>query len=179
MNHTLQMTALLRQLVREKNGEVVDNMERRGISYPLNYGVSLPTIKQIVVQCGCGTDDALARFLYQQQVRELKLAAFFIADATALAIDNLPFWTAGIKNAELAENFASALLAKSSIVREAVGQMISSDDTMQSYAALVCVVKAPDAFTKAEKDAFVERYLSCSVPLLESAADRLYMQLNY
>lgn len=177
MNHTLKMTELLRQLKREKNGAVVENMELRGIHYPLNYGVSQFTLKQIATQYG--TDDALARFLYSQQVRELQLSSFLIADAAALTLDGLEFWLSGVKNTELAENVASSLLSKSKIVKEAVAQMLAADDDMLKYSALVCVVKSPGSFDSAEKRAFVEQFGSCGKPLLESVADRIEMQLNY
>ncbi len=177
MNHTLKMTELLRRLKKEMNGAVVENMEMRGIHYPLNYGVSLFTVKQIAAQCG--TDDGLARFLFSQQVRELQLASFVIADAGALTVGDLEFWLSGVVNSELAENFASSLLSKSKIAKEAVAQMLSSDNEMLNYSALVCVLKLPDVFDRGEREMLVKRYGSCENPLLASAADRLEMQLLY
>ena len=177
MNHTLRMTELLRQLKREKNGAVVENMEMRGIHYPLNYGVSSISVKRIAAQYG--KDDSWARFLYSQQVRELQLASFFIADSAALTLDGLGFWLEGIVNTELAENFASSLLVNSKIVKEAVSHMLVSDNVMHKYAALVCVIKSSDVFSKVEKESFVKRFLTCGTPLLENAADRIEIQLNY
>ncbi len=47
MNHTSRMVALLSRMRRERNGAVADAMCYYGITYGLNYGVSLPTVRQI------------------------------------------------------------------------------------------------------------------------------------
>ena len=77
MNATSKMVALLGELRREMNGAVVDSMREKGIEYALSYGVSIPTIRALARQYA--PDDELARLLYQQQVRELQLAALTIA----------------------------------------------------------------------------------------------------
>ena len=78
MDYTSRMAALLGRFRRERNGVVADTMQYRGKAYGLNYGVSLPTIR--AVARAERPDSDFARFLYRQDVRELKLAAFWIAD---------------------------------------------------------------------------------------------------
>ena len=77
MDYTSRMAALLGRFRRERNGVVADTMQYRGKAYGLNYGVSLPTIR--AVARAERPDSDFARFLYRQDVRELKLAAFWIA----------------------------------------------------------------------------------------------------
>ena len=47
MDDTQRMIGLLRRLKVEMNGAVVDAMRSRGLDYPLSYGVSVPTIREI------------------------------------------------------------------------------------------------------------------------------------
>lgn len=77
MNRTSRMTALLAAFRRERNGAVADAMRPYGAPRGLNYGVSLPTLRRIVA--AEATDDDLARYLWQQDVRELRLAALHLA----------------------------------------------------------------------------------------------------
>ena len=82
MNDTSRMTQLLGAFRRERNGLVADTMHYEGARYGLNYGVSLPTVRSTVRPLE--RDHAFARYLYGQDVRCLKLAAFHLADPDAL-----------------------------------------------------------------------------------------------
>ncbi len=76
------MVALLRELRRERNGAVADSMRYYGTPYGLNYGVSLPTLRRIAR--AETPDHGFARYLYLQDVRELRLAALHIAPGPCL-----------------------------------------------------------------------------------------------
>ena len=110
MDNTARMIRLLGRLRREMNGAVADSMRYYGKDYGLNYGVSIPTIRARARAEGC--DDALARYLYLQQVRELRLAALHIADPALLSSDQARFWAEGIINSEVAEEAAFAFLSR-------------------------------------------------------------------
>lgn len=110
MDNTQRMIRLLGRLRREMNGAVAESMRCYGRDYGLNYGVSIPTIRAIARDEGC--DDAFARYLYVQQVRELRLAALHMADASLLSLDDAGFWAAGIINSEVAEEAAFAFLSR-------------------------------------------------------------------
>ena len=110
MNHTSRMTALLGELRRERNGAVADAMRLVGAPYGLNYGVSLPTLRRLAR--AEKPDYAFAKFLSLQDVRELRLAAYHIADPAGLTPGEFPFWASGIVNHELAEEAAFALLPR-------------------------------------------------------------------
>ena len=49
MDDTVLMIRLLKRLKVEMNGAVTGAMQERGIVYPLNYGVSVPTIRGIAM----------------------------------------------------------------------------------------------------------------------------------
>ena len=105
-----RMAALMRRLRPEMNGAVVEAMTARGIVYPLSYGVAVPAIREAAA--AFGPDHDLARLLYRQQVRELRLAGIYTADAEQLSPDELDFWARGVVNTEVAEHLAYALLGR-------------------------------------------------------------------
>ena len=82
-----KMAALVRMLRRDINGAVVERMEQLGIRYECNWGVSLHAVRRAASLFA--PDHAFARFLYGQNLRELLLSAFVIADPCAVSADEL------------------------------------------------------------------------------------------
>ena len=135
------MTALLGRMRRERNGVVADTMYCYGRSSGLNYGVSLPTVRQIAKEEG--TDHLFARYLWQQDVRELRLAALHIADPEQLFSDEFAFWADGIFNEELAEEAAFALFRRLPCFSEWFEQWIAAPQPLLRYAALMAGARSP------------------------------------
>lgn len=127
--------SLLRRLKREMNGAVVEAMEKRGIIYPLNYGVSIPTIKSIVVQYA--PDHELALRLFRSDIRELMLAALFIDDPSMVTAEQMSEWGRKFTNYEIVENTASKLFSKSPQAPAIALEWIGSEDKMLCYAGLL------------------------------------------
>lgn len=157
------MIELLAQLRGEQNGEVTALMQDRGVKYPLNYGVSTPVIKQIATQYA--TDDKLAKLLYQQDVRELRIAAYTIADAAKIDATNLTFWTSHINNYEMAEQAASQLFARSKNCMQIISSLLSSNDEMLEYCGLLCASKTDAQIDKN----IVEHYIRTHKQSIASA----------
>ena len=133
-NNTSQMIALLGAMRKQMNGAVADAMYYYGADYGLNYGVSLPTVRQIAREQE--KDHALALYLYKQQVRELRLAALHIAQAEAITMEELPTWAEGVINSEIAEEMAFALLRYADSLPKIFAEWASSDNELLAYAAL-------------------------------------------
>lgn len=154
------MIALLGALRREMNGAVVGSMHLYGRSYGLNYGVSLPTIRAIARAERCDHD--FARYLYRQQVRELRLAALYIADPEAIDTEQIPFWAEGIINNEIAEEAAFALLHRPPAVQRIFGAWAASDNELLAYSALMAAARgmADDAHAVAALPAAVAAHPS-------------------
>lgn len=128
------------------NGAVADAMFYYGANYGLNYGVSLPTVREIAKQEGC--DHALAQYLFKQQVRELKLAALHIADPAEITPTNADEWAEGINNSELAEEAAFALLNRVPAVQEIIPRWMASDNEFTAYAAMMAAARCKSLSTK-------------------------------
>lgn len=133
------MTALLARMRRERNGAVADTMRCRGRACGLNYGVSLPTVR--TVARAEGTDHPLARLLWRQDVRELRLAALHVADPACIGAERA-FWAAGIINSELAEEAAFALLSRVEDFPDLFRKWIAEPEPLLRYAALLAAARS-------------------------------------
>lgn len=136
------MVALLGELRRERNGAVADAMCLCGKPYGLNYGVSLPTLRRIAR--AETPDHDFARYLYVQDVRELRLAALYIAQPERVTMDEAAFWAAGIINSEVAEEASFALLSRVGVLPELFRSWITASPLLQ-YAALLAAARSSQA----------------------------------
>ena len=134
------MIALLGTMRKQMNGAVADAMYYYGADYGLNYGVSLPTVRQIAREQE--KDHALALYLYKQQVRELRLAALHIAQAEAITMEELPTWAEGVINSEIAEEMAFALLPHTTILSDIFTAWSESDNEFLVYATLMAAARS-------------------------------------
>ncbi len=169
MNKTSRFTKLLGECRRQMNGAVAGSMRYYGERYGLNYGVSLPTIRQL--SADEGRDHSFACYLYQQQVREIRLASYHIAQPEMINIEDLPFWAEGLINSELAEEASFALFQHV----DAVTFWLDSDNELLQYTAILSIAKsrrvefqkiAPKIITLSSNESILLR--SAIVTLLES-----------
>lgn len=130
------------------NGAVASAMCFYGDKYGLNYGVSLPTIRDIAKgelskECDSVANHALSRLLYRQDVRELKLAAFWLCDIDMLLGDSaeLDFWLSGIVNSEMAEEAAFTIFGNNSCSNNRynidIKAILSRDSELLHYCAML------------------------------------------
>ena len=135
MDNTQRMIALLGRVRKEMNGAVSESMANDGESYGLNYGVSIATLREIAAKET--PDHDFAKYLYQQQVRELRLIACHLAEPEKVDIHDFPFWSRGIRNPELAEELAFALLSRIYDINSLMGIWTTESSELISYAALM------------------------------------------
>ena len=135
MDSTQRMIALLGRLRKQMNGAVSESMQRDGQKYGLNYGVSIATVREIVAEEE--RDYEFAKYLYKQQVRELRLAACHLAEPAKVDTHEFPFWARGIANSELAEELAFALLSKIYDINSLMGVWTVESNELVAYAALM------------------------------------------
>lgn len=135
MDNTQRMIVLLGRIRKQMNGAVSETMSLDGEKYGLNYGVSIATLREIVASEP--KDHEFAKYLYRQQVRELKLCACHIADAQMVDTHEFPFWSRGIANGELAEELAFALMSKIYDINSLMGVWSSESNELIAYSALM------------------------------------------
>ena len=140
MDNTSKMITLLGKMRKQMNGAVADAMFYYGTRYGLNYGVSLPTVREIAEEAG--TDHELALYLFKQQVRELKLAALHIADAEQITAATSSIWADGITTSELAEEAAFAMLCHCPSLAAIYDKWTKSENEFATYAALMALSRS-------------------------------------
>lgn len=140
MNDTQRMIAMLSAMRRQMNGAVAESMTERGVCYGLNYGVSIPTVRDIARREQ--RDHGFAKYLYSQQVRELRLAACHLAEPEAVSIEDFSFWSRGITTAELAEELAFGLLSHIAAIDSLVGIWCSESSELITYCALMAAARS-------------------------------------
>lgn len=130
------------RLRREMNGDVVERMERAGVKGVLNYGVSIPTIRQIAREEG--VDHPFARFLYRQQVRELRMAAIHLADPQALTSEELEEWIEpSLPTRELYDELAFRLLSRmpETLLEEFCHRWLMAENLDHNYLVLMTLAR--------------------------------------
>lgn len=178
-DNTSKMIQLLGSLRKEMNGAVADSMYYYGDNYGLNYGVSIPTIRSKAAKAG--RDHEFAKYLYKQQVRELRLAALHIAEPELMLYSEAEFWAEGVINSEVAEEMAFALLCNSKEIELFFDLWTKSDNKFLAYAAIMAAarskaiapVKAIEQVASVIESMPEERFISQSaVALMAATFDR-------
>ncbi|MBP3482153.1 MAG: DNA alkylation repair protein [Alistipes sp.] len=139
MDNTSRMVALLAELRRERNGLAADTMRFYGTPYGMNYGVAIHTVREKIA--GMSRDRAFAEYLYLQDVRELRIAALWLADPNGLSSSDFDFWAAGIINSEVAEQAAMAFLSQADCIDELLDGWCAADNVLLCYAAMLAAAR--------------------------------------
>lgn len=149
---------------KQMNGAVADAMFYYGNNYGLNYGVSLPTVREIAREQAA--DHELALYLYKQQVRELRLAALHIAEPELITMEELSTWAEGVINSEVAEEMAFALLPRTTILKDIFERWSRSDNEFLAYSALMAAARSDIALEESVLStlpSIVERFASSRI----------------
>jgi hypothetical protein len=95
------------RLRKAMNGITSASMRSKGITYKLNFGVALPEIKAIAADF---TPDAtLARWLWEQDVREHKILATLLFPPAEFSEQDADTWISEIRYPEIVEQFCTNL----------------------------------------------------------------------
>lgn len=151
-----KMVRLLRRIKPEMHGAVVEDMERRGVRYGLNYGVSVPVVRKEAR--AFAPDHKLAEYLYLQDVRELKLAAVYVDDPSCVTAGQMDRWADGMPADELMEHAAMNLFYASPDADTVINNWLGSDDLRRIKGALY--MSGQRAMRKLGDPASLERSLS-------------------
>lgn len=126
---------LLYRLRKEMNGAALDYMRYYGADYERNYGVQIYALRDIAQQIGC--DDDLARYLYADTIREVRLVGAWIADAERVTTEDFDFWGRGVINSEVAEQLAHALMSRIGAINELLDEWCAGNNALLAYTALL------------------------------------------
>ncbi len=83
------------------DGAVAQSMRNKGLDYHLNWGATLPRLKEMAD--GIGKDYDLAIALWKENVRECKILATMIMPADSVLPEVIDIWMEQTENQEIAE----------------------------------------------------------------------------
>lgn len=119
------------RLVLRMNGVVAENMKSHGIAYRLNYGVSVPELKEIASSYAC--DSSLAMELWKQECRECRMLAAMLYPAEKFCADMADIWISSIEYSDLADVCCKFLFQNMQDAAENAFRWIASDREMYQY----------------------------------------------
>lgn len=133
-SNSTQMVEILRRLKPEMNGAVVGGMEDRGVKYALSYGVAIPAIRAVAAEYA--PNHALAGLLFQQDIRELKLAAIYIDNPQEVTREQIDRWAEEIRTVELIEHAAMGLWYAAPDAEAVIDAWLFDENSLQVRGAL-------------------------------------------
>jgi hypothetical protein len=95
-----------------QNGEVVNSMEKRGVVYKVNFGVSVPLLRQLASTYE--NNHLLALKLWNKQWRETMILATLLEEPSEVTENQIDFWVKNFPSIEIAEQAAMNLFSKTS-----------------------------------------------------------------
>jgi len=93
-----------------QNGEVVNSMEKRGVVYKVNLGVSIPLLRHLA--SGYPKNHLVALKLWNKQWRETMILATLLENPDEVTEDQMDFWVKNFHTVEIAEQVAMNLFSK-------------------------------------------------------------------
>ncbi len=101
---------ILKKVKRLQNGDVSRSMQKMGIIYNINYGVSIPQLRQLAINYEA--DNELAGHLLNLNIREAKILASMLYNVDQLSVIDLMVIGENIDNIELVEQFSRNVFAR-------------------------------------------------------------------
>ncbi len=134
-----QYQEILSSIARFENGDVSGSMSSHGLSYKINYGVSIPVIDELAQKYK--SDNQLASFLWNKDERECKLLALRIFNVSEIENHQIEMVIKGIENIELAEQSVPHFFIKLKNASDLVGNLIWDENEFCKLTGLILISK--------------------------------------
>lgn len=135
MNIDDQLRPIRIQLRRMMNGVTSATMRKAGADYALNYGVSLPQLRQYASTLE--KDEALADLLWEQRARETKMLACLLHPQESFTESKAAKWIEESPNVEISRVLTLSLLQYMPYAEEQAVSLVSSDNTNDQVLAVL------------------------------------------
>ncbi len=107
------------------DGAVAKSMRDKGLDYQLNWGATLPRLREMAEEIG--KDYSLAIALWKEDVRECKILATMLMPADAILPEVVDIWMEQVPSQEIAEQLAFNLWQHLPYAPEKAYQWIALD----------------------------------------------------
>ena len=106
------------------DGSIAQSMRDKGVNYHLNWGATLPRLKEKAIEIGQNYDLAIA--LWKENVRECKILATMIMPPNEVLPEVVDIWVVQIETNEIAEQAAFNLFQHLPYAAEKAYQWLAS-----------------------------------------------------
>ena len=127
-----ELRAIRTSLRRFMNGVVAADMRKHGLVYRVNFGVTLPLLKQIASEHT--PDRELAQALWEQDVRECKILAVLLYPPDQFTPETAEAWISSDLPDEIRDLCCTRLLPASPFAPDLALQWLLSGDRARQYA---------------------------------------------
>lgn len=127
---------LMRRVSRMQNGDISKILRKMGIAYRLNYGVSIPHLRQLIPDIK--PNNELAFLLWNRNIRETKILSSMLFEIDSLTKEQALEIGSKVNNQELIEQFSRNLFARMPFVLELIESWIKgslAEITLAFYTA--------------------------------------------
>jgi len=128
MNIQEQIKAIKQSFHLMMDGQVAQSMRDKGVNYHLNWGATLPRLRDKAEELGKSYDLAIA--LWKENVRECKILATMIMPADEVLPEVVDIWMEQTPSLEIAEQAAFNLYQYLPFAADKAFQWLASDNEM-------------------------------------------------
>ena len=121
-----QVKKLIRSFRKQMDGDVSEQMEKRGVSYRLNFGINLVSLRERAKTLPQNIE--FADRLWHRQIRETMILATLSAPKEQMTAEMATEWSELIDNCELVEQAALNLFSKIESASTLVEKWIISEN---------------------------------------------------
>lgn len=124
-----KLKAIKRSFFLRMDGTASRSMREKGLDYKINWGVSIPDLRQMATQYG--KDYALAIALWKEDIRECKILATMIMPPEEMLPEIVELWMEQTPSQEIAEMAAFNLYQHLDYAPVMAFQWIAGDNEME------------------------------------------------
>ena len=121
------------------NGVASKRMRESGLNYHVNFGIELPKLQEIAAEYD--SDNRLAQFLWNENVRESKILAAMLMPVEHFPMDLATLWAEQIPNAEIAQTTTLFLFARLPYASELAFQWMADQRPLLQLCGLLLVTR--------------------------------------
>ena len=131
-NQTAERIKQIKQSFRQMmDGAVAQSMRDKGVNYHLNWGATLPRLREMADEIGPDYDLAIA--LWKEDVRECKILATMLMPADKMLPEVVDIWMDQIPSQEIAEQVSFNLWQHLPYAPEKAYQWLASEREFDQY----------------------------------------------
>lgn len=128
MNINEQVKEIKQSFRQIMDGSIAQSMRDKGVNYHLNWGATLPRLKEKATEIGPNYDLAIA--LWKENVRECKILATMIMPADKVLPEVIDIWVEQIDAIEIAEQASFNLFQHLPFAAEKAYQWLAAPDDL-------------------------------------------------